>query len=563
MIEYDDFKFFENKIQILPPGSDDYVCFSEAAYISDVYINALTGKRRVRIQLELEDGTAPYVEMNRKNIIGSLLEELTDVGFSMANEHDMVTTLQDIVMKTEKTADRHYIHDRLGFQRGIDKKIHFYGIESLNEINAQTSHFIDWDDLKPKGTFEDWRDKLKPYVEANPALQLALLLSVSAPITALLQRHGVLTETGIYALVGASSSGKTTSAKVCASVWGNSTGLLLSMNATENYIYDVVSKSCGHAVIFDDASAFPTMDMTSQLYSISSSESRGRCDSNGAAKAKLKFSGSVIYTSEKSLLSQTNMQRGLYARVVQFTNLSWFGSAKEADEVGSIITRYYGHAWKVFMSALLGGKFEKLYEEYLSAVNILTGLFSPQDGLEHRQLKKYAVLLAAVPYITDAWGFQLDVNAILNMLKSTYENNKFLQPAAEVLYDKLINEIIGDKGNYPAKNSNYPNMGGAHGEDSAYNAIPCIWVVNEHFNKLLAKFGYKDISAACKMLFEAGYIVKFPGERFTMKHRVAGQNSYCYAIIKDVSHDDDKPDNKKKLLKVASIKKLSTPSLLE
>ena len=560
MIPYDDFKFIDSEIWILSPFSGEYEPFSEAAWISDVYIDTLENKRKIRIQLSLPDGTNPFVVMDRGELVTGLLEKLTNVGFSMANERDMVTTLQDILMKTEVNANVHYVHDCLGFHKCIDGKIRYLGVESLQKMDGHKSRYIRWDALKPKGTFNQWRDALKPYVDANPALQFALLVGVSSPVNAKLQRHGVLHETSIYTFVGTSSSGKTTVARLCASIWGNSNKLIRSMNNTENHIYDVISKSCGFITILDDLSAFPKVDVTSQIYSISSSEEKGRCDATGAAKEKREFMGAVIYTSERSVLSQTNKQRGLYSRIAECNNIKWFASAEEAEAVDAIISTNYGYAWKSFMKGLISGKFSQLHGEYNTAVNTLNTLLQPVDGVEKRQIKKFAVLMAAIPYVSTAWGFQMNVQAILNMIQGIFEDNKLLQPPGEVLYDKLINEIIGDKASYPSKNGRYPHTGAAHGEDSDYNGKPCFWIIKEHFQKLLTNFGYPDIQLACKILYEAGFLVKFPGGRYYYKHKVSGEDTQCYAMLKDLSSSTTQSaDDQKK----AKPKRISETSLLK
>lgn len=543
-----------NRISVLPEGCEDYIDFCEALSISDVYTNILTGVKTVRIEIVLSDGTTPSVELERSIVAGNIIPPLVAIGLTLEDNPFNSSVISNVLFQSEADAERHFIHDKLGFHNNNTGENVFLGLESLG--GSYSSRYIHYQNMVPRGSMEEWRDHLNSFVESNANLQLALAIGVAAPITSRLQDLGEVKDTGIYALCGASSTGKTTTMLFMSSIWwGAKLGFgVENFNMTSNFMDSTIADSQGVPVFFDDASAVQKFDLTVPVYSISSSLSRGRCNGLGAKNPRLTFSGAVVLTSEQSIISQTSKQKGIYARVVEFYQ-QWYTDRNEADEVSNIIQNYHGTAWKPFMELLLSHGDTYLLDTYNTAFQQLIDLLKPVDGIERRQLQKYAVLLTAIPYIREAWDFKLDQDKILQIISSTFRENIKNEPADEALHDKLMCDIASNKHLFPQQNANFPTASAAWGEISMFHHLPCVWMTREKFCDLVEKHGYPDYISACRLLHNAGFLEQFSGNRYFIKHKIAGVSVPCCVL-----HENCPAPPSKKITKQKP--KISDPDLL-
>ena len=198
----------------------------------------------------------------------------------------------------------------------------------------------------PSGTLEDWLQFIGAQVLGHDNLELALALSVTAPVSYLLKEAGTLSDYPIWALIGDSSTGKTTSLKLIASVWGSpdeNNGLLFDLHATENAIYKLMAKNQGVPVLLDETSSVPDWSFDNFLYNLPKGHGKLRCDSKGDLRDTDHFAGAVIFTGEQSLFLQTKMNDGIFARLLEFT-LPWTESAAHAHAVEKGSRKFHGTA---------------------------------------------------------------------------------------------------------------------------------------------------------------------------------------------------------------------------
>ena len=317
------------------------------------------------------------------------------------------------------------------------------------------------------------------------------------------------------------------------------------MNLTSNFLDATIADSQGLPTFVDDASAASTLDLTTPIYSISSSLAKGRCNGEGKPNSRLKFSGAVVFTSEKSLLAQTTGQPGLYARIFEFCR-SWYRSGEEAEAVTEIAQKYNGTAWIPFMKSMFSQGGQCLIDRYRAEYSALITSLKSSDGLQRRLLQKAAVLLTAIPYVIEAWGFTLDRDAILQILTETFQESIQNEPPVDSLHDSLMAEIAAHKNYFPQKNAPFHETYAAWGEIGNYREHPCIWITRSKFCELVKKYGYSMPKNACKILYDAHLMAQFSGNHYFRLHKVAGITTECCALYEAVPTAPPKKLKKKK-----------------
>ena len=177
-------------------------------------------------------------------------------------------------------------------------------------------------------------------------LELALALSVTALVACTLKAKNLLSDLPIWALIGKSSTGKTTALRLMASIWGSPedfSGMIYDLHATQNAIYALMEQNQGLPILIDETSGVPEWDFSKFLYHLPKGHDKVRCQTNGMLQQTKLFSGAVIFTGEKSLFDQSNKNDGLYARLIEF-ELPWTDSARHAEELEYACRCYNGTA---------------------------------------------------------------------------------------------------------------------------------------------------------------------------------------------------------------------------
>lgn len=99
----------------------------------------------------------------------------------------------------------------------------------------------------PKGTIEQWRDSVARLAHGNTRPMLSLAVAFAAPLL-----HLVGLESGGFHLYGPSGAGKTTSAKIGASVWGSPREQVLNWDATALALANAASARNDGMMLLDE-----------------------------------------------------------------------------------------------------------------------------------------------------------------------------------------------------------------------------------------------------------------------------------------------------------------------
>ena len=508
-------------------GNEWKLC--EEVHVMAILTNRHTYEQRVKVRLYLSTGESVTVNMARNQLIADPVRILTKYGLTLAPTREYTTTLAEVLLDTEATAARQTFHDRLGwsFAKGSRR---FYAEKVLGDTAPST--YLHHKRLKPLGTYVDWQKGMETLLKGRPELQLALTIGASAPIAALLYKERILDLVSIFALIGQSGTGKTTSLSLMASIWGRigyQNGIVDTLLDTQNYFFANLGKKYGFPCFIDETSAQPAWDFTSVLYQLSMGKERGRCNPDGTPKPVNHWSGSIVFTGERSLFDQTNGNEGLFARLVEF-GLQWTKDGEEAEKIAQFCNANYGTAYIPLIEYLLQLNIADLRVQYGAARDTLLQKITPLTSVDHRLLKQYSMLLMTSRIIADVWNFPIKEQGIVRLLVETHHGNP-LRNRPAYIYEALTTQILANSGKFPNEDA----VGSAPaiwGERSTYKYQPCVYIIAKHFEDFLQATGATVSTDLLRQLHNCGYIIKI-GDRFKINHTIERVKAKCYCIALD------------------------------
>lgn len=313
------------------------------------------------------------------------------------------------------------VHSTLGW-RVIDGNMIFLSNEAVIpegiDLKSQYAGLLD---LNPKGSLEAWLKMIKEEVLENIPLTLSMIIGFSSIILGYLNHFmdiGYL----LFALVGNSSSGKSTAAMLSASIWGNPSfdkGLITTMNATEQALVSFVSQADSHIVVLDEAATGDRNRFRRTLYQFCSGRGRMRLNTDGELKETHSFNTVILTTSEFPIVDDT-APNGIRARVFQISE-PLTKSADNADRIKECVYQNYGHAGVKYANFIVKQKLESIMSDYNKAVKVLKkyhsdSLYSTGE-LTDRVLSKLAILLQTASYLDECFHFNLNKKIIDYLIK--------------------------------------------------------------------------------------------------------------------------------------------------
>lgn len=363
----------QNRIFVKTSKNENFEEFCNEFFVSKTLCNIVSKKRYAEITLFADDEEVKIILPMSVAKSDAAVSHLINYGLDVEDSEKARYVVKTILSETEKTALIEYFHNIQGFAR-IGKYEVFAGPTMLGhpekesnflrlEKNSDGTYSVKTP-FEQSGTFIEWRNGIAKFIKGNIPLQLAVVVGVCSMVSAYLQRVGLIDCTIILTFVGRSSTGKTSSAMVSASEWGSveiGKGVIQNFRLTENNLIGTMADNNGVLACFDEATA-TRMQFDEICYDLSSSVSKGRCDSAGTPISRKSWSGTVLFTSEIPVLSKTSGTKGLVARVSEI-HAMFTESAEQAEDIKEFLYTQHGTAWEPFAQAFL----EKSKDEIRSA----------------------------------------------------------------------------------------------------------------------------------------------------------------------------------------------------
>ncbi len=498
------------------------------------YINITTKE----VELLLQFWNSP-TEKNEKRfprgVVYKEMQTMLNCGAYIQKASDFTA----YIAAQESEVETEYIHSNLGWCG--DENESFYSYYSLPEKSTYSGGI----DLKPKGSYEEWKHCVEQYAMTQVPLQLGIVLGLSAVMVGFLKDK--LDGSIFCHIVGLSSRGKTTFASLSVSTSGNpstsgNNTLMCSWEDTENYLLNFLSGNRGIPVVFDEISKADGKDLSKFCYSVANNRSKGRMNANGTCRETTSWATTVISTGESSLLAQCNNNEGLLARILEIEFDTITESAKQADNLKSGITQNYGFANQLFAKYIMANK-EMAYKLYDNFVEVIPKAISVKNDLVNRLCKRIAVIMTTAKLASKALGLEFDLNGILGILVGAVEKQNQLKPfdTVKAVVELIRQDIAIYPNRYPKQNDSNQSNYYANNKMAVIKDIKQIELNNgevcrkeinfitSQFEDLLNKNKFNNVSKVLNALKEQGYLYHDKG-RNTVKRKIDGNAEYVYCI---------------------------------
>lgn len=376
--------------------------------------------------------------------------------------------LEAYLIAQEATSQYVSSYDYVGWHEE-NEKLHF-ALDCLIQETEESVENVTYDgkfDLKPTGDKETYFELIKNEVVGHPPLEFILALACSGVLNSYVNfsKSSDLIFSHLY---GESSSGKTTAAKLAASVFGKpsvtSDGLIRTWNATTNALVSQFGNMNGTPLILDEASLCNnSYDFSATIYKFSQGMDKVRSNSNLTMRDSYSWSGVLISTAEHELVERTNRNSGLKARVLELQSVEWTKDRIHAETLNSTLESHYGWLGREFVNYFLKNKKDSLKDDLLRNEEWLLesqkAYVEGNTALSERILKKYAYVLLAAEYLNECFDFNLNEEEILTFI---LDNDKKQAPRRDRVSAAmtLINTKIVENENSILNAENFCNSNG-------------------------------------------------------------------------------------------------------
>lgn len=356
--------------------------------------------------------------------------------------------------------------------------------------------------LQPKGDLEEWVKAIKSYCLAHPLVMFNLFDGFCVP---LLRRYDIQ-KSSATDHHGRTSTGKTTTNEIVASIYGNPAKLILQWNfITPVAIEQIAGLFNGIPIFLDDSQNADEKKISEMIYIIAHGLGKVRGHKYGGLQKTLDWVTKLFSTGEKKILEQVKKE-GAEARIWSF-GISPFGSeedketARKVRAIKKAVHQNYGVAIIPFLDYIHSLDQEKLMVTFNDAYRFFDQQIA-KGGKAHRQIEYWAAVMATGILVEKVFNFGCDPVAICKNVLELYQQEGFSDPVTEAMEDVISwinsNDNLYDLSGKSYEESQEVGYGQRHGvkKPGEYIAVfPHIFkdfLVREGYSPSIVLKGWKD-----------------------------------------------------------------------
>lgn len=384
-----------------------------------------------------------------------------------------------------------------------------------------------------RANLDGWRAEVAAPCVGNPWLILSASVALAGPLLHL-TRLNEIGGAGIH-LHGDSSKGKSTCARVAASVWGGQ-GMLRSWRATANGLEAVFASLNDTCVILDEIGEAQGKDVGEVVYALGNGQGKARANVRGNARRAKRWRLTALSTGEHSM-SEHIEAAGIPSKVGQDVRLLSLPATERkhgafddlhqhqsggafADAVKAATEAHHGHAGPALVAALLGA--DNLSER----LAVMREHFAATDGLEGRAAGTFALAALAGELATETgitgWPEGTARAAALEAFRCWRQAHGSARSEDARILESVHAYISRYESRFQlAGGSDLPKERAGFREQGTYWFFP---------NALEEASGGYSKQRAAKALRRAGWIVEHDQGRLTKKARKGGRGDNFYVI---------------------------------
>lgn len=228
-----------------------------------------------------------------------------------------------------------------------------------------------------KGSLEDWKLHIAKRILGNSVPEFCIACAFAAPLLTPCGLDG-----GGFHLLGDSSSGKTTSLCLAASVCGGGDhGYIQSWRSTDNAIEGIALNHNDCLLCLDEINMATSKTVSESAYMIANGQGKARADRYGNTKSRKEWKLFLLSNGEASIANKIKeegrkMMAGQAVRIIDIDSdmecgLGVFNKTPDglksnefSDELQAVVSQYYGVALREFISL-----FAKNIDEYVREIH--------------------------------------------------------------------------------------------------------------------------------------------------------------------------------------------------
>lgn len=375
--------------------------------------------------------------------------------------------------------------------------------------------------------YDDYLEKFNALLEPSVPLQFLISATMGATILTILQEvYNYDLHSYCINIVGGSSTGKTISSQVAASMWTNPTSdkIFSAMLSTTNAALKRLSGRNGVPTFVDEASAvIGNIKAEEYAYQVYEQCEKHRLNSDCSEKESGKWSTVVVMTSEQRFAaSAKNQNGGLAVRIHVIDNQMWTVDKSHAEKLQKFIRNNYGVVGKAFTDCLfLENMFEELPERYEEACEVITKFcYKNKSDFTDRLCQTYAVTLMTAQILKEEIGLDIDIKGVAKILMN---HNRYVakeQNLALNAYRAIIS--------YITRNPGRPGIR----KDVVGKKVERYIIEESLMADILSKAGFQDSNVTLKALDDAGFLLRQGVNQKGLKSKltVDGVLCRCYQI---------------------------------
>ena len=379
-------------------------------------------------------------------------------------------------------------------------------------------------DLAPHGHIEEWLNMYNEYVLGNKYLELAVVFGLSAPIINYRsEMYPDLTNILIH-ISGDSTAGKSTASMLAVSTAGNPNqlsdrSLMRKWSGTENSITALLENISGIPIVFDELSSFKGENLTSLAYTLTDGVGKARAKIDGSLNEPKRWNTVILSNGEASILTKSNNNTGIKARVFEFSNITWTNSAEQSENIKEVCCNSYGHILPLFIKNLFSYGTNKIIEVFEEEKKSLKDKF-PNSRLKDRIVTKLAVFTTTARLLKETITLDIDISSILDILYAQEVNTMPNRDIGLIAYEKLLQYLLANRARLSY--NSYKQLG--------FLKDNSIFIIKDQLTEIFRELKFEDASIILKDWNKRDFLVKTESDRQLTRKQENNENLIGYTI---------------------------------
>ena len=492
--------------------------------ISNIIINKNTNIETYELEYHRRNTNTPHtIIINSDDIQKNKILSLSKFGVDINEGNKLL--ISEFLFNCLSTSPVTLTLNGYGWKTNDNQEIFITNnILSANQLENNLKIGTDKLDLIPYGSINNWLNMYNTYILGNPYLELSVVFGLSAPIiNYVCKEYPDLTSILIH-ISGDSTAGKSTAAMLAVSTAGNpnqisNKSLMKKWSGTENSIIATLEEISGIPIAFDELSSFRGENLTSLVYTLTDGVGKARANIDGSLKEPQNWNTIILSNGEASILTKSNNNTGIKARVFEFSNITWTDSAEQSEIIKEVCCNNYGHILPQFIKNLFTYGTNKIIQTFKEERKLLQDKF-PNSRLKDRIVTKFAVFTTTARLLKETGTLSIDTSSILDKLYVQEMKSMNNRDIGLLAYEKLLQYLLANRSKLSY--NSYKQLG--------FLKDNSIFIIKDQLTEIFRELKFEDTSIILKDWNKKDFFIKKEPDRQLTRKQENNESLIGYTI---------------------------------